>query len=385
MEKRIKIADPLAENKRFLDNNISSKLLMRDFVNSENYINHPNIAQFEQEWSEFTGLKHVILTTNGTVALQLAYNAAVWKLKSPKIKQGDLLKPIIAFVVPENTYHADYSAMIWSGTSTIYRAYTYNYILDSYKDCTNTMADIQEDNIIYNVTHLYGIPVPKIHFDNVRNTKKNVCIVEDCSHAHYSKIPLVGDVCVWSCYPTKVLGALGNAGIIATNDDELAFYLRCIINQGELPGVRYNPAYQGTNARGDALQAAFLSIKLSQRADVINHRQMITSHYDMIYRKNLVSRMNNDICHYVYPILLNSKEIRDKIKIELLKKGIETGIYYPTKMGDLAKKFAGLPARPDTPFQGDKLLCLPVHLGMDKEDASYVKYAVCEAIDKWDI
>ena len=91
MEKRIKIADPLAENKRFLDNNISSKLLMRDFVNSENYINHPNIAQFEQEWSEFTGLKHVILTTNGTVALQLAYNAAVWKLKSPKIKTSILL------------------------------------------------------------------------------------------------------------------------------------------------------------------------------------------------------------------------------------------------------------------------------------------------------
>lgn len=378
---RIKIADPRFENIKLLNNKHDTYY---DFIMSDNYINHPNITKFEAEWSKHTGFKHVMLVTSGTAALQLAYNAAFYRLRGPIIEFGQTLKSNYKVLLPNNNYHADFSAVTWCGFSDIaYTISSYNY---DYKCSYDTVAlkGVIEDNVVLNFTHLYGIPVTPNFIKNcIKELKdKNIVIVEDCSHAHYSNINYTGDLCIWSCYPTKILGALGNAGIIATNDDDLAFYIRSLINQGELPGIRYNPQWKGTNARGDAIQAAFLSIKLEHKQKVIDHRNMITSYYECLHSSLTFS--NKDACYYAYPLLFSSEQVRDKIKSELEAENIETAIYYPVSTNSIMNKLYNLPYN-DKDFVGRRMLCLPVHLGMTKEDAHRVKFAVVKAEDKWGI
>ncbi len=375
----IKIADPKAENKLLLKD---FKFSVENFINSDNYVNHDYIKKLEETWAAFTGLKHVCFVSNGTVALQLAYNVALRRLHANH-------EPV-ALLIPENTYHADLSAITWAGYAKGInnKIYAYDYKL-GYETNNILYNEVSETKIIFNVTHLYGIPIPEHFITKTKNNllksdfkKRSIVIVEDCSHAHYSKVPLVGDICVWSCYPTKVLGALGNAGIIATNDDELAFYIKMLINQGEAPGIRYNPMVYGTNARGDALQAMFILEKLKHKDRVIQHRRSIVEQYESLsYSNKVTTLVNNDTtCYYVYPITVSSNKIRDQVKSELAKQQIETGIYYPVKMSNIANKLANLPSSGS--FQGDNLLCLPVHLGMTTEDACQIRHALLPILDR---
>lgn len=289
-------------------------------IDSGWYLLGKEIQQFEQHFAAYCGVKHAIGVANGLDALILVLQA--WK-EQGKLTKGDEI------IVPANTYIASILAITENNLTPILvepNPVTYNLDLDGIK------KSITPKTKAILVVHLYGQLAPMEQI--VAFAKEhNLLILEDSAQAHGAQVNghkagSFGDASGFSFYPGKNLGALGDAGAVTTNDDELANTIRALRNYGSQE--KYKNIYQGSNSRLDEIQAAMLSIKLNYLDKEIKQRQSVAEKYlTQITNPAVILPLVNTPSAHVWHLFVIRSVQRDSLKEYLYQQGIETLIHYP--------------------------------------------------------
>lgn len=285
------------------------------------FIMGKELSKFEQEFATYVGVKHCIGVANGLDALTLIISA---------YKELRLFKSGDEILVPSNTYIATILAISANQLVPVLvepDISTYNL------DPTILETSITSKTVAILPVHLYG---QLCEMDEIRRIagKYNLKVIEDCAQAHGAsdtvgkKAGGFGDAAGFSFYPGKNLGALGDAGAVCTNDDQLALTLRALLNYGSV--VKYENLYKGTNSRLDELQAALLSVKLSFLDEETSVRRMIANRYLMnIKNAKIVLPVVRYQSSHVWHLFVIRVKDRKSLQKYLLDKGIETVIHYP--------------------------------------------------------
>ena len=214
------------------------------------YIIGKEVKEFEQDFAAYCNVKNCIGVANGLDAITLSLVA----LDLPKGAE---------VIVPSNTYIASILSILQAGLKPVLvepDINTYNI------DPSLIEAHITSKTAAILVVHLYG-KVCKMDDIQLLCNKHNLKLVEDCAQAHGAmhkgqKAGSFGEYGAFSFYPTKNLGALGDAGAITTQNDQLAEKVAMLRNYGSK--VKYYNEVVGYNSRLDEMQAAFLNIKLKK-------------------------------------------------------------------------------------------------------------------------
>jgi dTDP-4-amino-4,6-dideoxygalactose transaminase len=286
-----------------------------NFLNSGWYILGKSVAQFEQDFATWNQSAHCIGVANGLDALTLS-------LKAYNFEPG------CEVIVPSNTYIATILAILNNNLVPVLvepdiRTYNIDPLLIEQAITPRTRALM--------IVHLYGKSCAMDAIMAIKN-KHKLILIEDCAQSHGAtfkgqKTGTFGEFGAFSFYPTKNLGALGDAGAVTTNDPKLAGIIRQLRNYGS--DQKYYNERIGTNSRLDELQAAFLSVKLKALNDINTHKRQLAS----LYLKNLkadyvlpVVQVGYDDVYHIFNI---RHPQRDKLKAYLLEQGIGTEIHYP--------------------------------------------------------
>jgi dTDP-4-amino-4,6-dideoxygalactose transaminase len=295
-------------------------------IDSGWYIQGGEVSNFEREFATYCGTKHCIGVANGLDALILTLRA--WKMLG-KLKDGDEV------IVPANTYIASILAI------------TENFLVPvlvepderTYNLCpVKSAAAVTQKTRVVLAVHLYGqlAPMPEIM---ALARAHNLLVLEDSAQAHGAimngkKAGSWGDASGFSFYPGKNLGALGDAGAVTTNDEELADTIRALGNYGS--HKKYENLYQGVNSRLDEMQAAMLSVKLQHLDSEITHRRKVAEAYMQGIKNHLITlpihRSKLDTHNYeshVWHVFVIRCERREALQKHLADQSIQTLIHYP--------------------------------------------------------
>ncbi|QPT40312.1 UDP-4-amino-4-deoxy-L-arabinose--oxoglutarate aminotransferase [Oligella ureolytica] len=288
-------------------------------IDSGWYIAGNELAQFEQAFASYCGTKHAIGVANGLDALILTLRA--WK-ELGKLKDGDEV------IVPSNTYIASILAISANDLVPV----LVEPDVATYNLCPKqTEAAITAKTRAILPVHLYGqlADMPAIMAIAQRH---NLLVLEDSAQAHGAelngkKAGNWGDASGFSFYPGKNLGALGDAGAVTTNDDQLAETLRALRNYGS--HEKYKNLFQGVNSRLDEIQAAMLSVKLRHLDTEIARRRAVAAAYIKgINNQAIILPTQQDEAN-VWHVFVVRCEQREALQKHLLDKGIQTLIHYP--------------------------------------------------------
>jgi dTDP-4-amino-4,6-dideoxygalactose transaminase len=279
------------------------------------YVLGQGVKDFENEYSVYTGCRHTVGVANGLDALNLALQALQ-------------LPPGSDILVPSNTYIASILGILQAGLRPVLvepDLGTYNL------DPGRLPAALTPRTTAILVVHLYGklcAMDPILAFARQHGLK----VVEDCAQAHGAhfrgrKAGTWGDVNGHSFYPTKNLGALGDAGAVTSDDDVLADRVRTLRNYGSK--VKYHNEIVGTNSRLDELQAVFLSIKLRRLDEINAHKRRLAAIYHAEIPASFVKPIVDPDYFDVYHIYNLRHPERDRLRTFLLDRGIKTEVHYP--------------------------------------------------------
>lgn len=286
-----------------------------DFLSSGWYILGKSVSGFEQEFAAWNQSAHCIGLANGLDALTLA-------LKAYNLEPGSEV------IVPSNTYIATILAILNNNLVPILvepdlRTYNIDPLLIEQAITPRTRALM--------IVHLYGKSCAMDAIMAIKQ-KHNLILVEDCAQSHGAtfnkqKTGTFGEFGAFSFYPTKNLGALGDAGAVTTNSAELAGIIKQLRNYGS--DQKYYNERIGTNSRLDELQAAFLSIKLKALDEINSHKRQLASMYLQNLKSDYILPVVEDGYEDVYHIFNIRHPQRDRLKAYLLEHGIGTEIHYP--------------------------------------------------------
>lgn len=279
------------------------------------YILGSNVSTFENEFASFTESKHCIGLASGLDALSLALRCFEFP-------------PNSEVIVPSNTYIATILSIVQNGLKPILvepDLNTYNI------DPTKIEERITPNTRAIMVVHLYG-KCCQMDAINAIAKNHNLRVIEDCAQAHGAKYKkqiagTFGDIGAHSFYPTKNLGALGDAGAATTDNSILSEKLKALRNYGSK--VKYVNDYVGYNSRLDEIQAGFLSIKLAALNDINNHKRGLAKLYFDNLKNDYIKPSLNDDYYDVYHIFNIRHARRNELKEYLLKQDIKTEIHYP--------------------------------------------------------
>ncbi len=323
------------------------------------------VTQFESEFAAFCGVKHCVGVGNGLDALRLVFEA--YKVMG-KLSNGDKV------AICAHTYVATVLSVKQAGLTPV--------LIDANPDSFNfdvAALTALEDPAVKAIlpTHLYGAIAPMEEITSLAKLR-DWLIIEDAAQAHGAKNKQglraghLGHAAGFSFYPTKNLGALGDAGAVTTDDDELAQTVRLLRNYGSQE--RYFNKLSGFNSRLDELQAAFLSIKL-QGLDKDNAARIaIAKRYDaQIANSEIIlpnARYDGDHVYHLYVVRTKHREL---LQNHLKELGIGTLIHYPIpphKQEGLSE-FAGQ-GYPVTEHLHDQVLSIPMSPVMTGEQVDRV-------------
>jgi dTDP-4-amino-4,6-dideoxygalactose transaminase len=334
------------------------------------YLLGDEVKSFEQEYCHFIGSSHCIGVANGLDALRLILKGYI---ELGVMKEGDEI------IVPANTYIASILAITDNRLIPVLvepDICTYN--IDPFRIEEKVTPRTRGVMIV----HLYGRD--SVHPEIERLVKKyGLKLIEDNAQAqgcfHDDKrTGSIGDAAGHSFYPGKNLGALGDAGAVTTDDDQLADVIRSLANYGSK--VKYENLYKGLNSRLDEIQAAILRVKLP-RLDADNQkRREIADFYlnsitnPKIYlpadpnKKPAVSNKGN-----VWHIFAIRTTNRDRLQKTLHDNGVQTIIHYPIPP-HLQNAYSEWPAQklPVTEQIHREILSLPMSPVMTSEEVSFV-------------
>lgn len=288
-------------------------------IDSGWYITGNEVTKFEENFAEYCGTQHAIGVANGLEALILTLRA--WK-ELGKLKAGDEV------IVPSNTYIASILAISANDLVPV----LIEPDLTTYNLCpTKTKAAITDKTKAILPVHLYGQLADMPALMDIAK-QNSLLVLEDSAQSHGASIDgrkagNWGNAGAFSFYPGKNLGALGDAGAVTTNDDELANTLRALRNYGS--HKKYENLFQGVNSRLDEIQAAMLNVKLPHLDKEIAHRRQIAKAYlEGIINANITLPNQAGEAH-VWHVFVVRCEQRNALQAYLAEQGIQTLIHYP--------------------------------------------------------
>ena len=293
---------------------------IQNVLNTTSFIMGEELKKFEEEFSRFCDTKYAIGVANGSDALILA-------LRACGIGEGGEV-----ITVP-HTFISTAEAISIVGGKVVFvdidpKTYTINVSNIEEKISDKTKAIIP--------VHLYGQPADMGPIMELAK-KYNLKVIEDAAQAHGAeykgeKVGSIGDVACFSFYPGKNLGAYGDAGMVVTNNEEIAEKIKLLRNHGRIT-KKYEHDIEGYSSRLDNLQAAILRVKLRYLCKWNESRRRNAKKYDELLRNisGIITPYEADYAKHVYHlyIIRVEKERRDKLREELKSKDIATGIHYP--------------------------------------------------------
>ncbi|MGV0995715.1 DegT/DnrJ/EryC1/StrS family aminotransferase [Empedobacter falsenii] len=342
---------------------IEQKLL--DVFRSGWYLMGEEVKNFENNLAHYIGAKYAIGVANGLDALRLIFRAYI---ELGIMKVGDEV------IVPANTYIASILALSDNGlVPVLVEPDDTNFNIDIVK----IEEAISPKTKAILIVHLQGRIVFSEELKSIA-AKHNLKIVEDNAQAIGAtwqdiKSGNLGDAAGFSFYPGKNLGALGDAGAVTTNDDELAKTIRAIANYGS--NQKYVNIYKGLNSRLDELQAAVLDVKLKYIDQENETRRKIA--------KRFITEINNpkiilpenpiDESEHVWHVFVVRCNEREALQNYLSDKGIQTIIHYPIPPHQQeAYKELGDLSFPITEAMHNEVLSLPISSILTDEEVSEI-------------
>ena len=350
---------------------------IQEVLDTNTYINGPQVQQFQKNLEEYLNVKHVISCANGTDALQIAM-------------MGLDLKPGDEVITADFTFAATVEVI-------------------ALLQLTPVLVDVDLVNMNISIEAIKKAITPKtkaivpVHlFGRAANMEAimriakefNLYVIEDnaqaiganCKFSDGAKLKAgtIGHVGSTSFFPSKNLGCYGDGGAIFTNNDALAHKIRGIVNHGMY--VRYHHDVVGVNSRLDSIQAAVLNAKLPLLDQYNTARQNAARKYSAAFEghKNIVAPSICDICDchvfHQYTLRIINGD-RDGLMQHLLDKGIPCAIYYPIP---LHSQKAYLDARykeenfPVTNLLAKQVISLPMHTELDDEQIKFITDSVLE-------
>lgn len=325
------------------------------------YVLGNEVNQFEKEFAEYCGAKHCVGLASGLDALWIAFRLL-------NIGSGDEV------IVQGNTYIASVMGITINGATPVFVEPDEYYNIDASK----IEEKITEKTKAILVVHLYGQasnmkPIVEIA------KKYNLRIVEDCAQSHGAKFDgqvtgTFGDFGCFSFYPSKNLGAFGDAGALITNDDNLAEAARVFRNYGS--EKRYYNRVVGTNSRLDELQAGLLRVRLAHMKELEEEKKKICTRYldELKSDKIVLPSIRENATHIWHQFVIRT-EYRDELIKYLDEKGIGTIIHYPIPP-HLSEAYRYLKvdegSLPITEKYAKTVLSIPLYNGMTAEEQDYV-------------
>ncbi|GAA4281481.1 DegT/DnrJ/EryC1/StrS family aminotransferase [Gaetbulibacter aestuarii] len=330
------------------------KIEFEKFLNSGQYILSDAVKIFEQEFAKFCGVKFCIGTGNGLDSLHLI-------LKAYRIlgyfNEGDEI------IVPANTYIATILAISHAGLKPVLvepDSNTFNI------DVKNALNAVNKKTKAVLGVHLYG-QLYEVDLLETMCKEHNLLLIEDAAQAHGAvwngirKAGNLSDAAAFSFYPTKNLGALGDAGAITTNNEDLANVLLSLRNYGRVSNYENN--FKGFNSRLDEIQALFLKVKL-KGLDLQNkkRRQIAKFYLENIKSEKIILPTFKDLESHVFHLFVIKCEKRKALMRYLLENGVETQIHYliPIHKQKAYSEFRNMDL-PITSKLQKEVLSLPLH------------------------
>ena len=283
------------------------------------YLQGEHIALFEKNYAQYIGTKYCVTCGNGLDALCLIFRAYI---ELGLLKEGDEV------IVPANTYIATILSI------------TENHLTPILVEPDINTLEIDEKQIEQAITsrtraimlvHLYGRCAYTPFIGDICK-RHNLLLLEDNAQAHgchfgNKRTGSLGNAAAHSFYPGKNLGALGDAGAVTTNNEQLAQTIRSLANYGSTR--KYEFSFKGKNSRMDEIQAAVLNVKLPYLDKENQRRKQIAKAYlEGINNPQirLIKDNDRDNVYHIFPILCPS---RNRLQQYLKDNGIETMIHYP--------------------------------------------------------
>lgn len=345
---------------------------VREVLESGWYIGGPPVERFEEQYARYCGASQCIGVGNGLEALALS-------LRALGIGPGDEV------IVPSNTYIATWLAVSMVGAIPV------PVEPDEATHCIDPAGiseAITERTRCIMPVHLYGHPCAMDEIISIARTH-GLVVVEDAAQAHGAalgrrKIGSHGDAVAWSFYPTKNLGAFGDAGAVTTNRTDIAERLRLLRNYGS--NAKNVHEIKGVNSRLDPIQAAILSAKLEYLDEWQQRRQRVANRY-----ADLFAGSNRVIAPTTGPGVLPAwhlyvirVENRDLVSARLDRRGIASMPHYPTPPF-LQQAYAEMKSDagrwPLATRLADTVLSIPMGPHMKPGEVEQVAEAVLQAIE----
>ena len=332
---------------------------INSILESGEFIEGPAVKELEENIEAFLGVKHAVSLASGTDSLCLALKAANLQ------EHCEVITTSFSFI-------ATAEAIVHAGLIPVFADIDYN-----------TMT-IDPDSIERNITnrtkaiiivHIFGNPC-KID-DIVKIAQKyNLFLIEDCAQSfgakfNYQFTGTFGNIGCFSFYPTKNLGCYGDGGLIVTNSDELAMYIRMLKNHGSKD--KYKHDIIGYNSRLDSIQAAILNVKLKHLNKLTSIRQNIAEQYKKAFAPNFSFQETFKGGKHVYHQYTIRHNNRTDLIEHLKKHNIESAIYYPIPI-HMQKAFHSYKSKPlpETEKLSEYTLSIPIHPYLRDDEIEYI-------------
>jgi dTDP-4-amino-4,6-dideoxygalactose transaminase len=313
---------PLREKLRSAMNNCLEKSV---------FLRGPETEAFEHEWAEYCGQKYAVACNSGTDALTIAALA------------GNLTE----VVIPANTLPLTGVGLSRAGTRV-------------------EIGDVDSDGWLNTDLETH---VPVLLYGRVPESLPQGTRLVDAAHGHGWKPPK-GILAAWSFYPTKSLGALGDAGAVTTNDADIAARMRDICGRDDV----MRDSRQITS-RVDEIQAAVLRVKLKFLDEWLEQRQEIAKAYDKRLAPYGITLSGHSFNH-IYAIRIAN---RDALKMYLGEKNIETKVHWALSLDQVQGPWESKSDVPNSRKWCGTTLSLPMFPGLNHVEIS----RVCDGIEKW--
>ncbi|WP_034059925.1 DegT/DnrJ/EryC1/StrS family aminotransferase [Lacinutrix jangbogonensis] len=293
----------------------------QQFLDSGYYVLGDGTKAFETNFANYCGTKHCVGVSNGLDALILIFKAYI---QLGKLSKGDEV------LVPANTYIASILSIMEVGLKPVFvepNSATFNW------EASTLKKHITSKTKAILTVHLFGQLADSEAISKL-GKENNLLLIEDAAQAHGSensngkRAGNVGNAAAFSFYPSKNLGALGEAGAVTTNDDELTKVISELRNYGS--ARKYENVRLGVNNRIDELQARILNIKLQHLEADNERRRVIANQYlSKIKNQKITLPFYDGSKNHNFHLFVVLVENRKAFMGYLMDKGIQSSIHYP--------------------------------------------------------
>lgn len=363
-----------------------------EVLSGSQYIMGTNVKEFENEFSQYLGIKHSISVGNGTDALVIA-------LKALGIGEGDEV------ITTPYTFFATAESISFVGAVPVF----VDVELDTFNIDPNKIREkITSRTKAIMPVHIFGQPCDMDAINKIAK-ENNLYVIEDAAQAIGSeykgqKIGTLSDIATFSFFPTKNLGCAGDGGMIVTNDDNLATICKAlrahgsgengqkafniingideeVVEDNSSDNTVYNPLKYynyliGHNSRLDEVQAAILRIKLSKLEDWNKKRIEHAIFYDESLKNvGIITPYKDEDVRHVYHLYILQSEKREELVSYLNEKGIATGVYYPVPL-HLQKAYTDLGYKegdmPNAEYLSYRTFAIPMFAELAEDEKQYI-------------